>query len=207
MKWAFLDEAGDVNPFSGSRFLVVAVLVVDSPRSIAQIIKSARKRLRRRAKREELKASASEARVIEQVLRALAGTECSIVAVVLEKLGAAKSVGDPEQLYRLAVSRAVRQVVARWPSIALLMDKRYTKAALRDQLEVSIRQGLIGTSQEVVLIRQEDSRTHKELQAVDFVAWALFQKYERGEERFYRLLTDRIVSEEVIALTELALED
>ncbi len=91
----------------------------------------------------------------------------------------------------------------RWPDMALTLDKRYTKAGLRDHLETSIRQGLVDTPQGAVLIRQEDSRTHKELQAVDMVAWALFQKYERGEDRFYRLIAERIVSEQVIGYVDL----
>ena len=53
--------------------------------------------------------------------------------------------------------------------------------------------------QEVVIIRQEDSIACKELQATDYIAWAFFQKYERGDSRFYEIVADKVVVEEVIS--------
>ena len=38
----------------------------------------------------------------------------------------------------------------------------------------------------------------KELQAVDAVAWAFFQKYERGEARFYDVIASKVIAEELI---------
>lgn len=43
-----------------------------------------------------------------------------------------------------------------------------------------------------------ESAARKELQAADFVAWAIFQKYERGDNRFYDSIAHRLVVEEVI---------
>jgi len=78
------------------------------------------------------------------------------------------------------------------------LDKRYTKRTLRYDLEETIREGLVGVPQEVVLIRQEDSVVRKELQAVDCVAWAFFQKYEHGDDRFYRIIADKVIVEDII---------
>jgi len=38
----------------------------------------------------------------------------------------------------------------------------------------------------------------KELQAVDCVAWAFFQKYEHGDDRFYRIIADKVIVEDII---------
>jgi len=38
----------------------------------------------------------------------------------------------------------------------------------------------------------------KELQAVDFIAWALYQKYERSDNKFYKQIAPRIVEEELV---------
>ncbi|MCP4164666.1 MAG: DUF3800 domain-containing protein [Chloroflexi bacterium] len=100
--------------------------------------------------------------------------------------------------YREAVARLVAHCVARWPRIDLFLDKRYTKKSLRRELELVIREGVVHLPQEVVLIRQEDSRNSKGLQAVDFVAWAIYQKYEADDERFYAIIQDKIIVEETI---------
>lgn len=48
------------------------------------------------------------------------------------------------------------------------------------------------------MIRQVDSIRAKGLQAVDYVAWAFWQKYQQGEESYYQIIKDRVIAEEVI---------
>jgi hypothetical protein len=48
------------------------------------------------------------------------------------------------------------------------------------------------------MIQQENSISRKELQAVDAVAWAFFQKYERDNACFYDLISSKIIAEEII---------
>jgi hypothetical protein len=104
---------------------------------------------------------------------------------------------DSEEIYRQAVARAVCYLVQRWPRIEICLDKRYTKEQLRYELERYIREEISDLPQKMVLIRQEDSITRKELQATDFIAWAFYQKYERGDRRFYDLIASRVIKEEV----------
>ncbi|MBM3299215.1 MAG: DUF3800 domain-containing protein [Deltaproteobacteria bacterium] len=196
--YGFLDEAGGADPFSGSHFLVVAVLTTNVPRPIELHVKRARKSLGRKARPDETKAAVLEERVIERLLRSLADEDVEIVAVIVDKRAILRRPDDPEDIYREAVTRAIVHCVKRWPRIELFLDKRYTKESLRYELERVIREGIAGLPQEVVLIRQEDSRSQKGLQAVDHVAWAIFQKYEAGDNRFYSVIKDKIVVEEVV---------
>lgn len=57
MGYGFLDEAGGVDPFSGSRFLVIAVLITDVPRPIELHVKRTRESLGRKARPDEMKAT------------------------------------------------------------------------------------------------------------------------------------------------------
>jgi len=198
MRYGFLDESGGADPFSGSHFIVVAVLTTNVPRPIELHIKRARKSLRRKARPDEMKATVLEGRVIERLLQSIAEEDVEIVAVIVDKRAILRPPDDPEDIYREAVTRAVTYCVERWPRIELFLDKRYTKRSLRHELERVIREGIAGLPQEVVLIRQEDSRNRKELQAVDHIAWAIFQKYEAGDHRFYNIVKDKIVVEEVV---------
>jgi hypothetical protein len=197
MRYAFLDESGDVS-LTTSRFLVVAVLVTDQPRWIESLVKRAYQKLGRKSKSGEIKASASEASVIKWLLDAIALRGVDIIAVVVDKARITRLTVDAEDVYRQAATRAIKHCVERWPRMTCSLDKRYTKQALRYRLEEAIREGLVDVPQEVVLIWQEDSRTRKALQAVDCVAWAFFQKYEKGQDEFYRAIKERIVVEELI---------
>lgn len=85
MRYAYLDESGDVAPFSGSRFLVVAVLVTETPRTVELQVKRVRQSLGRKVRPQELKATWSELRVIERFLGSINRDDISVVAVVVDK--------------------------------------------------------------------------------------------------------------------------
>lgn len=198
LHYAFVDESGTVDPFSASRFLTVALLSTPKPRSIELHMKRAHKKYGTSLASGEMKASVSREAVAQQVLKAIAQEPVVIVAVVVDKREIVRPPGDPEDIYREAVTRVVRCAISRWPRIDICLDRRYTTKRLRYRLEKEIREGTADLHQEVVIIRQEDSIACKELQAVDYVAWAFFQKYERGNRRFYQIIADKVAIEEVI---------
>ncbi|RLC69943.1 MAG: hypothetical protein DRI52_07970 [Chloroflexi bacterium] len=153
MQYAFLDESGNVDPFSGSHFLVVAVLATSNPRPLALHVKRMQKRLGRRPAVAELKASASLPSVSLRLLRAIAQENIGVIAAIVDKRHIYRPPKNLEDLYRQAVIVVTRHCVTAWPRITLYLDKRYTKRTLRYDLEETIREGLVGVPQEVVLIR------------------------------------------------------
>lgn len=198
MRFGFLDESGNVDPFSGSHVLVVALLTTNIPRKIELRVKRMHQKLGRRARTNELKASSSDEWVITQLLANIANEDIEIVTVIVDKRAILRPPEDPERIYRTAVTRVTAHCVSKWPRVDFCLDKRYTKQSLRWELEVAIRDGISQIPQDVVLIHQEDSRAVKGLQAVDFIAWAIYQKYEANDEQYYSIIQDRIVVEELI---------
>lgn len=199
MQYAYLDESGDVAPFGGSRFLVVAVLVTETPRTIDLQVKRARQSLGRKVRSQELKATWSEWRVIERFLSGINRDDVFVVAVVVDKRAIVRPPADPEAIYRTAVAQAVRLCLTQWPQLHLHLDKRYTNPKLRQALEQAVGQELTPDGHQGLLIWHEDSQGQLCLQAVDFVAWAIAQKYERNDESAYVRIAGRIIVEQVIA--------
>ena len=148
----------------------------------------------------ELKASRSDDKVIRRVLQAVAAQDVAIIVVVVDKRGMRKPPREPEDLYRQAVARTIRLCVARWPRLEVILDKRYTQEHLRRKLERSVRDEIAGVAEQAVTIRQEDSQTVKGLQVADFVAWAMGQKHQRGDNRYFALIEDHVVIEEIIVV-------
>ncbi|MBM3129172.1 MAG: DUF3800 domain-containing protein [Chloroflexi bacterium] len=152
-------------------FLVVAALVVSTPRSLELPIKRAFKRFGGSRATGEMKATRSSDKTIRWVLESIAQEEVSIVVVALDKRGIVKPPKEPESLYRRAVARCVRECVERWRHLEVILDKRYTHQYLRQKLEWHIRESITDVPNQTVVIRQEDSRAVKQLQSADFVAW------------------------------------
>ncbi len=78
------------------------------------------------------------------------------------------------------------------------MDRRYTHEHLRHKLEWHIREEIADIERQAVVICQADSVRVKSLQTVDFVAWALWQKYQWGDDSYYRIIEDRLLVEELV---------
>jgi hypothetical protein len=199
MSYAFLDESGDETPYGGQPCLVVALLATTSPRALDLAVTRARRKYGASLASGEMKADASPRAVTMWILQALAASPVEIVATVIDKSAILRPPSDPGAIYRLAVAETARRAAQRQPQLEIFLDKRYTSPKLRQLLEQSIHNKLVGLPTEVT-IHHADSIGMKGLQAADFVAWALFQKYARGVAEFYEVIAPRIVDEEVLKI-------
>lgn len=47
-------------------------------------------------------------------------------------------------------------------------------------------------------VELHSSHENKSLQAVDFISWAIFRKYERGDYEFYEIIKSKITDERLL---------
>lgn len=198
IQFAFLDESGTVGISTGTHFLVVAVLTTESPRQLELPVRRTLKRLGSSLTSGELKATHASEKVNMRMLETIAGQNVQIVAVIVDQQVIRYPPKDAEEIYRQAIVRIVQILLEHFPKVELCLDKRYTSETLRYELEKYLRASLTETPHKLLLIRQQSSQARKELQAVDAVAWAFFQKYERGDARFHALIASKIMAEELI---------
>ena len=199
MHYAYLDESGDVTPLHASgKFMVVAIVTGDrrASRSIELHLKRLRKKLKTVGR--EVKAVLATPKQRCKLLQAIASEDIAIIAIILDKSKAGGRPDDPEEWYRQAVSQAAWHCADHWPQLRLILDKRYTKKALRDRLEQAIRAKLQELTTEQITIEQTDSTTSPGLQVVDYVAWSIRRKYEAADQECYDLIKERIIIEEII---------
>jgi hypothetical protein len=196
--YAFMDESGTVGS-TGTHFLVVAVLTAATPRDLELTVRRALKKYGRSLTKGEIKATHASEKANLRMLEAIASHEVSIVAVIVDQQAIVRQPKDPEEIYRQAVTRAIHILLEHFPRVEICLDKRYTNEVLRYELEKHIRKNLVDISPQLALIRQQSSHTRKELQAADAVAWAFFQKYERGDSQFYDVIASKVIMEELIS--------
>jgi hypothetical protein len=198
MHYAFIDESGTVGVPAGTHFLVVAVISAGRPRDIELQVRRALKKFGPSLSRGEIKAADFEEPAIARFLKEIVKEDVSVLATILNQNDILTPPKEMEEIYRKTVARTIYRLVERWPRINICLDQRYTNKHQRFDLEERIREKIQDLPQKIVLIRQENSINRKELQAVDAVSWAFFQKYERGDCRFYDIITPKVILEEVI---------
>ena len=192
---AVFDEAGDTRiGFRSSRYLVVAGIVCSNLEPLRKAVARTRKSLGKELREiQELKAWHTPPKITIQLLRRIAALEVEICAAILDKHSARAPV-EMEDWYRQVFTEAVRQALARHDRIIVTIDKRYTKAALQDKLVQAVVEGTNRTGATLSFV-QADSQRERALQAADALAWSIFQKYEREDETFCRLVEDKLVGE------------
>jgi hypothetical protein len=198
MHYAFIDESGTVGVPAGTHFLVIAVMSADRPREIELPVRRALKKFGRSLSRGEIKAADFEEAAIAQFLKEIVKEDVSILATIVDQSFIQTPPKEMEEIYRKTVARTIYRLVERWQRINVCLDQRYTNKHQRFALEERIRETIQDLPQKIVLIRQENSVNRKELQAADAVSWAFFQKYERGDCRFYDIIASKVILEEVI---------
>jgi hypothetical protein len=104
---------------------------------------------------------------------------------------------DAEQLYCSLCVQAVKRCLERHDRLSVMIDKRYTNPELRTRQNEAILETAAILQRAFLALEHLDSQQESALQAADAVAWALFQKYERQDESFYRIVETRIVVEEL----------
>ncbi len=79
----------------------------------------------------------------------------------------------------------------------MIVDKRYTNQRLRDRLVEALVESAADLPGNMVC-EYAASEQERAIQVADAVVWAIFQKYERGDETFYQIIRDKIIVEEVL---------
>ena len=83
--------------------------------------------------------------------------------------------------------------------ISLYIDQKDTKRFIRENFEKYLMENLMKRgSNGRIEINIRPSYSEKCLQAVDFVSWAIFRKYERSDYEYYELIKDKIIEENIL---------
>jgi hypothetical protein len=205
--YIFLDESGDLG-FSerSSKWFLFTLVVIDDPRKLEKIIKKVRKSLKKKYKRifSELHAYHCDDIIRTRVLRALSGIDISVVTTVLNKEKVYVDLQNQKNyLYNftanIILDRLINtKIIDGNTQISLVVDKKDTKKNLRENFISYITEAMKERRSGGFEMSLSTSHDEKGLQAVDFISWAIFRKYERGDFKFYEIIKDKIIDERLL---------
>ncbi|MFH1048082.1 MAG: DUF3800 domain-containing protein [Patescibacteria group bacterium] len=82
--------------------------------------------------------------------------------------------------------------------IELYIDQKDTNKFIRNNFEKYLKDNFYKRGKDQVNIKIKPSHTEKCLQAVDFISWAIFRKYEKDDCSYYELIKDNIIGENLL---------
>lgn len=207
----YVDESGDLG-FSekSTKFFIVAYIVSDSISSLRTKMKRILKKLHNKRKyhfsRNELKFSRMNGYCRQLVLEKIRHSDLDIGVVVVEKKHVKKELrNDLTILYNwLLVHHIMSALLPRLATkqkINIVFDKSLSKKRitgfnkyLKEKVSyLSYRDGAT-LPLDCIYCQHIDSEIEPCLQATDAVAGAYFQKYEKGDNQYVEIVTDKISS-------------
>ena len=207
MAYLFIDESGDLGFNNGSsKWFSFTIILTANKRPLEKVIKKARNSLTKKDNKvSELHAYHSDEVTRKRVLKGLSELEdLRILSIILNKEKVYVDLQNQKNyLYNYVANILLdrlhaKNVLSIDEHLDICFDRKDTKKNLRSNfiqyLEGNLKSRRNGTI-EITLLASHQERA---LQAVDFVSWAIFRKYERGDYKYYEIIKNKIVEENLL---------
>jgi hypothetical protein len=207
MAYIFLDESGDLGfKEKSSKWFIFTIVLTNNHKKIEKVIKNIRKGLKKKFKLKELHAYHADAVTKHRMLKKLAELEdLKVLCIILNKKKVYIDLQNQKNyLYNYTANILLdrlhnKNIIKIDEPINLYIDKKDTNKFIRENFEKYLKDNLMKrVNNRKIDIRIKPSHTEKCLQAVDFVSWAIFRKYERGDYEYYEDIKDKIIEEKLL---------
>ncbi len=207
MAYIFLDESGDLGfnfkKKKTSKFFVITCLFAENHRVIEKAVRKTHAELREKYKRKfgVLHAAKEKPITRKRLLKRLSESECTIMTIYLNKSKVYTNLQDEKQvLYNYVVNILLdriytKKIVPIKNKIFFVASRRETNKFLNDNFKNYLNNKVKDNHRGKLEIDIKAPFEEKSLQAVDFASWAIFRKYEYGDDSYYNLIENKIVEE------------
>lgn len=184
MNYVYIDESGDLGRAAkSSRFVVIASIATNEPRRLEKIVRKVWTTKQHKKDAGELHAIEANDSVRIKLLSLMDEMAIQITFTVIDKI---EFLGDLHEQYYVAL----KEQVNRHPGAQVyIVDKRDTN---KKRIEIISSLGLKAEFKRVQFV---DSRSVRQLQAVDFASWSIYQLIENKDPKYVDVIRRRIVGE------------
>jgi len=204
MAYIFLDESGDLGfGARSSKWFLFTILLVNNHRRIEKVVKKIKRGLSKKYKIKELHAYHSNAITKNRMLKKLAEIDdLKIMTIILNKSKVHINLRNQKNyLYNYTANILLdrlynKHLIETNEPINLYIDQKDTNKFIRNNFSQYLENNIIKRGNcGKIEIKIKPSHTERCLQAVDFISWAIFRKYELGDYEYYNQIKDKIVEE------------
>lgn len=207
MGYIFLDESGDLGfnfkKKKTSKVFIITCLFVENKRSIEKIIRKTHSELKKKYKRRfgVLHAVKEKPITHQRLLKRLSEKDCAIMAIYLNKKRVYTKLQNEKQvLYNYVANILLDRIYTKKllplsKTVLLVASRRETNKFLNQNFKNYLNNQIVNRHKVNVRVVIKTPYEEKSLQAVDFTSWAIFRKYEYGDDSYYNLIKNKIIEE------------
>ena len=207
MAYIYLDESGDLGfGKDSSKWFLFTIAIIHDKRSLERVVKKVWRPLKKRhQKLGELHAYHADDVTRTRMLQKLGEVEdLKILTIILNKEKVYVDLQNQKNyLYNYTANILLDRLSASGilidsETIELFVDRKDTKKKLRENFVQYLGDAMTSRRPGNFSVELHRSHDNKSLQAVDFISWAIFRKYEQGDYAFYELIKAKIVDERLL---------
>jgi hypothetical protein len=137
-------------------------------------------------------------------MKALAGLDISVVTTVLNKKKVYIDLQNQKNYLYTYTANVIldrlmnSDLIPKNSPISLVVDRKDTKKNLNMNFISHITEAMEKNHGAGFEMSLATSHKEKGIQAVDFISWAIFRKYEKGDFEFYEIIKDKIIDERLL---------
>jgi hypothetical protein len=207
MAYIFLDESGDLGfdfrKEKTSKFFIVTCLFTGNKRPIEKVVKKTHSELKKKYKRRFgiLHAVKEKPITRQRLLKRLNEKDCTIMTIYLNKKKVYTKLRDEKPVLYNYVTNILldriytKKIIPIKDRVELIASRRETNKFLNENFKNYLNRQVENRHKTEIKISIRTSSDEKALQAVDFVSWAIFRKYEYGDDSYYNIIKNKIVEE------------
>ena len=201
-----MDESGDLgfnfDKKGTTSYFLITFLFTRSKRPIEKCVKKVHSGLRKKYKKiGVLHAYIEEPVTKRRLLSLLAEKDCKIMTILLNKKKVYTKLQDEKPVLYNYVTNILldriftKKLIQSDDSIKIIASRKETNKFLNENFKSYLHSQLAANYKVKVSISVKTPAEQKALQAVDFVSWAIFRKYEYKDDTYYNLIRGKIVEE------------
>ncbi len=207
MAYVFLDESGDLGfKKLSSKWFLFTIAIVNDKRALERVTKKVWKPLKKKHKKlGELHAYHADDITRKRMLKKANEIEdLKVLCIILNKEKVYVDLQNQKNyLYNYTANILLDRlhnsdILDAGEAIHLYIDRKDTKRHIRENFINYLFNSMQGRRDGEFKTELHASHNNKSLQAVDFISWALFRKYEKGDYEFYEIIKDKIIEEKIL---------
>ena len=210
MAYIFLDESGDLGfdktKKRSSKYFVITFLFTDKKRPIDKIVKVTHSSLKKIHKQKGGVLHCYHEKPITRtrLLSKLAQKDIKIMTVYLNKNKVYTRLHkEKDVLYNFVTNILLDRICTKKlipidEKIDLIASRKETNKFLNTNFKNYLSAQVKSNHELDISIEIKTPHEEKALQAVDFLSWSIFRKYEQGDESYYEIFKSKIYEENIL---------
>ncbi|PIP27820.1 MAG: hypothetical protein COX29_04415 [Candidatus Moranbacteria bacterium CG23_combo_of_CG06-09_8_20_14_all_35_22] len=207
MAYIFLDESGDLGFTFGkksSKYFVITFMFVENKGPIEKVIKKVARNLSKKELKRYvgvLHACKEKPKTRIKILSNLNSKDIAVISIYLNKRKVYTKLQDEKHVLYNYVTNILldrlftKKLISINSPIFMIASRRETNKFLNKNFKDYLKTQVKNNHKLDIHIEIKPPSSEKCLQAVDFICWAIYQKRENNDKKYFDLIKQKVVEE------------